>query len=396
MTASNNLPGGNTGNSNASDSNTSSSNAGSSKTANAAGVAWAKTLRGQTSIADAIEATRTITAQVDSATSQVSDGGVAGAATNGGSENRVAQPAGAGALPTLHLGRGARYGNLTYFPVFTDAPVAVRQYVTVVNSGQVGVVEQQSPSVGHLLVKNDAAMPVLLFEGTLLEGGWQHRALTHTVWVQAQSTAEIPVVCVEAGRWNGVSTQRFGNKTAPARVRRAMRGIKINADGTARQSIADQQDVWSEVQNFASVTAKQNQTQSLVEIKNELEADIAARNLVKPQPIFGQRGVLVAVAGKPLALEVFDHPDTLAERLESILDAYLPESFAKPYIECKSQLARDFVARVETLGVQSTEHVGRLRNKADKYVASEALVSADGAFLHLATINPAHELVLAA
>jgi hypothetical protein len=175
-----------------------------------------------------------------------------------------------------------------------------------------------------------------------------------------------------------------------------MRGIKINGDGTAVQAAADQSEVWSEVRNFAAATAKQNQTQSLVEIKNELEADIAQRNLAKPVPLYGQRGVLVAVAGKPLALEVFDHPDTLAERLEGILDAYLPESFAKPYVECKSQLARDFVGRIEALGVQPTEHVGRLRNRADKYVASEAVLSSAGEFLHLATINPAHELVLAA
>jgi|GEM_PF-910536 len=327
---------------------------------------------------------------------QVSESTAAGAATRGGSEKRAAQPVGAGALPNLHVGRGIRYGNLTWFPIFTDAPVAPRKYVTVANATQVAVVEQASPSVGHLQVKNDAASAVLLFEGTLLEGGWQHRALTHTVWVEANSVTEIPVVCVEAGRWNGVNTQRFGNKSAPARVRRAMRGIKLEADGSAVQASANQSEVWSEVRNFASVTAKQHHTESLVEIKNELEAEIAQRNLEKPLPLYGQRGVLVAVAGKPLALEVFDHPDTLAERLEGILDAYLPESFAKPFRACKSQLARDYVARVETLGVQPSEHAGRLRNRADKYVASEALVSSSGDFLHLATINPAHELVLAA
>ena len=358
---------------------------------------WIDALRGGQSIAAATSA-----AQISEGTAKRAGGaqagakGAAGAPTIGGSEKRVARPAGAGALPNLHVGRGIRYGNLSWFPIFTDAPVVPRGYVTTATAGQVGVVEQASPSVGHLQVKNDSTTPVLLFEGTLLEGGWQHRALTHTVWVAAQSTLEIPVVCVEAGRWNGVSTQRFGNKSAPARVRRAMRGIKINADGAAVQATADQSEVWQEVRNFATATAKQHHTQSLVEMKNELEVEIAQRNLAKPQALFGQRGVLVAVAGKPLALEVFDHPDTLAERLESILDSYLPESFAKPFVECRSQLARDFVARVEKLGVQATENVGRLRNRADKYVASEAVVSDAGAFLHLATINAAHELVLAA
>ena len=355
--------------------------------ADASGQAWIRALRSGMTLAALTEAAKISEAAVS---------GGAGAAAARGVEQRAAQPVGAGSLPNLHLGRGVRYGNLTWFPIFTDAPVLARSYVTTATAGQVGVVEQASPSVGHLQVKNDSTMPVLLFEGALLEGGWQHRAITHTVWVAAQSTLEIPVVCVEAGRWNGISTQRFGDKSTPARVRRAMRGIKINADGAAVQAEANQGEVWQEVRNFANATAKQHHTQSLVEMTNELEAEIAQRNLAKPKALFGQRGVLVAVAGKPLALEVFDHPDTLSERLESILDSYLPESFAKPFAACRSQLARDFVARVEILGVQATENVGRLRNKADKYVASEAVVTDSGAFLHLATINPAHELVLVA
>ena len=32
--------------------------------------------------------------------------------------------------PQLHVGSGYRYGNLTWFPVWTDAPVAPRKYAT--------------------------------------------------------------------------------------------------------------------------------------------------------------------------------------------------------------------------------------------------------------------------
>ncbi|MEY4367946.1 MAG: hypothetical protein RLZ28_1361 [Actinomycetota bacterium] len=356
---------------------------------------WVDALRSGQAVEAVVEAGKLAANQ--KIVSQVSEATIAGGSiVAGGSENRAAQATGVAALPDLHVGRGMRYGNLTWFPVFTNAPVGQRSYVTVASAAKVGVVENSTPSVGHLQVRNDGNEAVLLFEGALLEGGWQHRALTHTVWVAAKTTAEIPVVCVEAGRWNGVSTQNFGNKTAPARVRRAMRGIKLDAHGTATQSRADQNDVWNEVNTFATKTSKLRPTQSLVEMADEIQQDIAQLGLQAPTAIFGQRGVLVAVAGKPLALEVFDHPDTLAERLESILDAYLPESMALPYSTCRSQLARDFAARVEALGAQPTENAGRLRNKPDKYVASEVVLNDQGQFLHLATLNPAHELVLAA
>jgi hypothetical protein len=130
-------------------------------------------------------------------------------------------------------------------------------------------------------------------------------------------------------------------------------------------------------------------------MRDEIEAEIAALKLEKPLPLYGQRGVLIAIGGIPLAIEVFDHPDTLAERLESILDAYLPESLTKRYKECRSQMARDFLERIERVGVDQPELDGRLRNRPDKYVAAEAVLR-NGSLLHMSALNAAHELVLAA
>lgn len=307
----------------------------------------------------------------------------------------VAPTAKPGELPALHVGRGTRYGNITWFPIWSDAPVAPRDYITKVASGEVAVVEGDVPTVGFLNVANQCDKPVLLLEGTLLEGGWQHRALTRTMLVEARSTTRMPVVCVEQGRWGGVATQRVGVKSAPARVRGAMRGMRKATNGKVYQSNADQGAVWSEVRGFSQDNQVARPTESLVEVQNELEAKIADLNLAKPVALLGQRGVLVAVGGHPLALELFDHPETLAERLETILDAYLPESLIKPFKECRSQLARDFVERIEKLGVEPTEIDDRLRNREDKYVAAEAVLR-NGALLHMSALNAAHELVLAA
>ncbi len=311
------------------------------------------------------------------------------------STNKTSQPKPNGQLPQMHIGRGQRYGNLTWFPIWTSAPIAERDYVTAAAAGVVSVVEGSNPTVGFLQVQNSGNKPVLLLEGALLEGGWQHRALTRTMLVNANSTTEMPVVCVEAGRWGGVATQHLGKKSAPAGVRRAMRGMSKGTNGVVYQAAADQGAVWDSVRDFSARNNKQQATESLVGVKNELEAELAALKLELPKPVFGQRGVLIAIGGVPLAIEVFDHPDTLAERFETILDAYLPESLIKPFVECRSQIARDFVARIEKLGVEPTGDDGRLRNKADKYVAAEAVLRGEE-LLHMSALNAAHELVLAA
>lgn len=297
-------------------------------------------------------------------------------------------------LPAMHVGRGQRYGNLTWFPIFTNAPVGDRNYITNFNMNEVKLAELDHANVGTIKVQNDCRERVILFEGTLLEGGWQHRALTRSVLVNANGQTELPVVCVEQGRWGGTNVQRVGNRQAPAKVRSAMRGMAKN--GTKiDQASPDQGKVWAEVSNYAHARGAENNTQSYVEMRDQLESELALLAQEPARPIYGQRGVIVAIDGYPVALELFDHPDTLAERLQTILDGFQVDALAKPFRETPGQRARDFAMRIEQVGLKRRIDEQHLRNEPDEIVASEALVEGDH-LLHLATLNAKHELVLAA
>ncbi len=294
-------------------------------------------------------------------------------------------------LPAMHVGRGIRYGNLTWFPVFTDAPVTDRGYATKFDAKDVKLAEHEQAVVGSVRIQNDTAQKVVLFEGTLLEGGWQHRALTRTVMVDANGVTELPVVCVEQGRWGGTHAQYIGNRQAPAKVRAAMRGM--NPHGF--QSEADQGRVWAEVNAYANINNAHNGTQSFVEMRNRIDTELAKLATQTVTPIYGQRGVIVAIDGYPVSLELFDHPDTLAERLQGILDGYQMDALAKPYRATPGQRARDFAMRIEQVGLQTHLYGQVLRNEPDEIVASEALFDEDR-LIHLSTLNAKHELVLAA
>ena len=74
-------------------------------------------------------------------------------------------------LPSMHVGRGTRYGNLTWFPIFTNAEVTARNYVTNFDASLVKLAELDQASVGTVKIQNDCQDRVILFEGTLLEGG---------------------------------------------------------------------------------------------------------------------------------------------------------------------------------------------------------------------------------
>lgn len=297
----------------------------------------------------------------------------------------------AGKLPEMHVGRAQRHGNIDWFPIWTNQPVTPRRYKT--NVDKVQAAELATAAVAGLSIKNDDDLPLLLLEGTLLEGGWQHRALTRTVFVPAKSETDIPVVCVERSRWGGIASQHLGTKQAPARVRSAIRGLHKTASGVTTQGFADQGMVWAQVSAYQNTLGKYKATESLVELQDDLLAE-QLTNLERPVALPGQRGVVIAIRGQVLAVELFDHPDTLAERLPIILDGYLADAAMSDYIPTRSQSVRNFVERIERLGVEATEIPGRLRNKADKYVASEAVSDGDD-ILHLATLNAAHEFMLA-
>lgn len=297
----------------------------------------------------------------------------------------------AGALPKIHVGRSYRVANLEWFPVWTDAAVAPRTYVTNFDPQQVKVAEQDQANVGGLQIENTTQEPVLLFEGTLLEGGWQHRALTRTVLVPAASVVSLPVVCVEQGRWGGASNQIIGTKVASAGIRAGLRGLRKEGQFVS-QSFADQGDVWHKVERLAQESNTHMPSQSFVEMRNNLDVRMQIEKIVA---LAGQRGVVIAIGGHPVALELFDHPDTLAERLDSIVRGYIAESMLRDFVATPSSRVRTFVDRTERQALSEDVDANRKRTTSNAHVASEALFESD-VLLHLSTLNVKHELVLAA
>ena len=297
----------------------------------------------------------------------------------------------ASTLPKIHVGRSYKVANLEWFPVWTDAPLKGRTYVTNFDAQKVKVAEQAQANVGGLQIENTTQEPVLLFEGTLLEGGWQHRALTRTILVPAASVISLPVVCVEQGRWGGASNQMVGKKVASAGIRAGLRGLRKEGQFVA-QSSADQGDVWNKVQRMAFESNTHAPSQSFVEMRNALDARVQIDPIVA---LAGQRGVVIAIGGHPVALELFDHPDTLAERLDSIVQGYIAESMLRSFVPTPSSRVRTFVDRTERQELSEEVDANRKRTTSNAHVASEALFESNE-LLHLSTLNVKHELVLAA
>jgi hypothetical protein len=300
-------------------------------------------------------------------------------------------------LPALHIGSPVQAGPLTVFPVWTDAPLDTKPYRTKLpRSGRVGEL-RDGPSVPELRVTNPGAVPVLLFEGALLDGGWQHRVLASSVLVGAHADVTVEVCCVEQHRWGGGHDQNLGGRRAPLAVRGALRGIRagVRLEPEHRRH-ADQIDVWNRVEHYETGHG-QSRTSSLVEVQRGLDRQIN-EILRGARPLPAQRGVLIGVAGHPVLLEVFDHPHTLAEQWEAILSSVAVDALLAPAEPTPGFRARAFARRIRATAVAEAGLAGAamaIAGNDHDLISARGLATSDRV-IYAAVVNTRHQLVLAA
>jgi len=303
-------------------------------------------------------------------------------------------------MPTLHLGRGTQAGPLTIFPIWTEAPVMTHRPYTTTLRGSGAVTElPDHPEVSTLVVTQPGPKPLLMPEGALLSGGWQHRVLTRDVLIAAGTPVLLDVRCVEAGRWHGETTQSTERRAAPLAVRGALRGIRLDQPGAGEDDrnsrSADQGDVWNRVAAYEHRFGA-GPTSSLVDVQRRHEREVE-KIVGGVRPLFGQRGVLVGVGGHPVLLEVFDHPRTLVELLGTIVASVALDAIGLKIAPTSNSRARQFVQRLQRAQLRATVREPGFTNRAggDELVNVQSLDVAHS-IVHVAALNVRHELVLAA
>jgi hypothetical protein len=188
---------------------------------------------------------------------------------------------------------------------------------------QVKIREISDGSVNSLTFVNQAPHPVFLLAGEVIIGGKQDRIIGRNTVIPANTTQEVPVFCVEHGRWT-VESKEFASARALAHGR--LRG---------QASYAAQQDVWNEVaaKNVARKTvtpsdtyrrvAQQQSDGTLTSMEQQVEAAIAQ---IPPADRSRMVGYAVALNGSVATVDVFGSP-ALFKKLETkLVRSYLTEA----------------------------------------------------------------------
>ncbi|MFM8381325.1 MAG: ARPP-1 family domain-containing protein [Actinomycetota bacterium] len=229
-------------------------------------------------------------------------------------------------LDRASIGRPITREGVSFFPVYIHQ---LYDGVTVAGPGSLSVTELPNAQVPTLVVSNLTNFPVLLPAGWIVEGGRQNRVVNVPVLVPGRATLEIPVSCVEQGRWNGRGDFGVGRSVAPRRVRREnSRTVRENLEHGGFKN-ADQSVIWDTVSEHLSELQVNDAAHNLLAAEQAFDRDHGRRaaidEIVALGPLPGQNGLIVSHGSRVVGADLFANQQMLASAWESLVTSYFWE-----------------------------------------------------------------------
>jgi len=191
-------------------------------------------------------------------------------------------------------------------------------------------------NVPVLKARNLSEMDVFVLAGQLIRGGKQNRGINADALVPAKGVIELPVTCVEQGRWSG-NTVREPFRAAgiePSFLRsekmRSVHAMKrrsrseAHVDPVAHHFSADQGAVWASISDFQRRMDRENASSDLLcsldrgVNRNTQEQTKALRDAWQ-----GASGMLVFLDGEFISGDVMGCPRWFQVVREQLLDSAL-------------------------------------------------------------------------
>jgi hypothetical protein len=191
--------------------------------------------------------------------------------------------------------------------------------------------------VDRIRVRHAGPRPLLLLDGEEIVGAKQNRMLNATFLVATGTQVDLPVSCVERGRWRSESESfRTTSRTATSNIRSTKLHRVAQSLATAGTYDADQRAVWSGVATFLGRTRSTSATASLSDGVSAREPDIESRlgQLARLAPEADQIGLAALRGGKLLSIDLFGGTDLYRRCWRKIAKGLFAEVFADSVSRC--------------------------------------------------------------
>lgn len=302
----------------------------------------------------------------------------------------------------ISLGAPQTFRNLAVVPLLDPASPA-SGLLTLDEALARGVTEitevSEAGSVPQLRLLNRGPEPVFLIDGEELVGAKQNRILNLSILVPGRTNLDIPVSCVEQGRWawrsGGFSS---AHRVIYAKLRRGNAEAVSESLASAGSRRGDQGKVWNDISSKSqrmSVHSDTGAASALYErYREDLDEFVAG---IEAAP--GQVGAAFVVNGRFAGFDLLAGPDLLANLLPKLVRSYALDAMEENESELRTRAPLTKGMRAIQAALQAVAHmtanehpaVGRgqdVRLKGDGLVGG-ALI-AGGALVHLGIWSAAY------
>jgi hypothetical protein len=289
-------------------------------------------------------------------------------------------PAGHKALFVYPLAWGGRCESAAYL-VLDDA----------LGTGQFRITEvSESGSVPRLLAINESSTPILLLDGEELVGAKQNRVLNLSIMLAPKSKTEIPVSCVEAGRWRAEShafqtAQRVQFARGRAqKMEQVSHSLCLNGEAAS-----DQTAVWGAISAKSARMRVASPTEAMAALFDSRRDEL--RDYLDAIPTSdGQCGAVYAIGDVVVGMEIFASDTTFKKLAGKLVASYALDAMElnRPAKPPDARVVRAFIDSVCAATRQRSSIVGigeTVRLSANDLVGAALEVA--GGCVHLAAFR---------
>jgi hypothetical protein len=267
-------------------------------------------------------------------------------------------------IENLYTGEPVQVGQLKVTPVFIRegaAPLPLLEFEEALGRGLVEVTEvSEGGSVPNLFVRNKADRDVIIVDGELLVGAKQNRIVNTTIVVPAGASVEIPVTCVEQGRWSYRSRSFTSGRSHSSSSLRSLNHRSVTGNLRASAShTSDQGSVWGDIRAKMERMGSPSPTMSMSDVYEssvsvEDEARLAEEVGARP----GQVGYFAHVRGGFAGGDVFGSEELCRAKLAKLLRGHYLDSL-DTYLEFPRLTSDEVVGQVRAARPEQFAAVGK-------------------------------------